>query len=325
MVAAVMAHDGIPNTNVYTGLHLMNAGLARGKRGPAVDIVAVLGLVADQDADTGKVGELPLEPTYAVETSPGNLQPAWLFDRPLTASEAKPIAAALRAATGADSGTADIAHIWRIPGTLNWPNAAKLARGRSSEPAAVALVGEVGTLTNPDAMAGVLAAVPCKVAALTTPTQIGELPEVADITVSEKSRALLEADGQPDRSAHAASVVEQLAFEGHSVEQATALIMACDGAWTERYPDVEALLRDVARLWGKYGEPHELARGEAAEMVAPLLLGAANDNEPDVEKPSRFQFTWFDNIEEGKLKQTFIKGVFGLREFTTVSGLPGSG
>ncbi|RWP19243.1 MAG: hypothetical protein EOR00_09040 [Mesorhizobium sp.] len=42
-------------------------------------------------------------------------------------------------------------------------------------------------------------------------------------------------------------------------------------------------------------------------------------------KRERFELTWFDDIVEGEPKETFIKGVLGAREFTTVSGLPGTG
>lgn len=42
-------------------------------------------------------------------------------------------------------------------------------------------------------------------------------------------------------------------------------------------------------------------------------------------KKARFELTWFDDIVEGAPKETFVKGVFGNREFTTVSGLPGTG
>jgi hypothetical protein len=57
----------------------------------------------------------------------------------LSVEEAKPLARALRLATGADSGTADVAHVWRVPGTLNWPNAAKIARGRDAIPVPVTI------------------------------------------------------------------------------------------------------------------------------------------------------------------------------------------
>lgn len=49
----------------------------------------------------------------------------------------------------------------------------------------------------------------------------------------------------------------------------------------------------------------------------------ANDNRP---APSgRFSLTWFGDIAPNAVKRTFIKGVFGEGEFTTISGLPGSG
>ncbi|MDK4727455.1 AAA family ATPase [Rhizobium phaseoli] len=42
-------------------------------------------------------------------------------------------------------------------------------------------------------------------------------------------------------------------------------------------------------------------------------------------KRERFDLTWFDEIEEGKPKETILKGWLGVGEFTTISGLPGTG
>jgi KaiC/GvpD/RAD55 family RecA-like ATPase len=47
--------------------------------------------------------------------------------------------------------------------------------------------------------------------------------------------------------------------------------------------------------------------------------------DPDRPSRSRFQTVWFDDIVESAPKVMFIKGAFGEREFTTVSGLPGTG
>src|SRR2546426_3933306 len=119
MVEAIQAHTNTPGANVYSGLHLMRPNLPRGQRGKESDIVAVLGLVADMDSDTGKIGEMPVEPSYVVETSPSNYQAAILLDKPMAPADAKRLAKALQRATGADFGTGDITHIWRIAGTLN--------------------------------------------------------------------------------------------------------------------------------------------------------------------------------------------------------------
>jgi hypothetical protein len=142
MFDAVMAMEGRLHANVYTPLHVMRKDLPAGKRGGKGDIRAVLGLAADMDADTGKAnGALPYPPSLTIESSPGNRQPMWLFNRPLRPAEAEELAKALHAATGSDNGTKDIAHVWRIPGCLNWPNREKVAgRGRSPVPAPVRLL-----------------------------------------------------------------------------------------------------------------------------------------------------------------------------------------
>ena len=51
----------------------------------------------------------------------------------------------------------------------------------------------------------------------------------------------------------------------------------------------------------------------------------ANDNIPGASKPARFDLTWFGDIGDSKPKKSFIKGMLGNGEFTTVSGLPGTG
>lgn len=273
MVDAITAQDGVPGANVYTGLHVMRRGLPRGARGLEKDIAAVLGLVADMDADTGRAGTTPADPSYVVESSPGNFQPVWLFDSPIAPADAKPVAAALKAATGADHGTADITHVWRIPGTLNWPSRKKLERGRSPEPTLATVSAPwTGALYTPTALSSAMPAVPAVRAQAVA--RLDELPDASVIAIDPETRALLEADGQPDRSAHAGRVVEHLAFRGHSAEQAIALVLACKGAWTERYKSEAAIRRDFERLWSKFAPKHDTS----AIHVSKLIANAANKN-----------------------------------------------
>lgn len=280
MVAAIEAHADTPGANVYAGLQVMRRTLARGQRGTADDIVAVLGLVADMDADTGHdAGQYPLPPDMVVETSPGNRQPFWLFSRPVTPSVARAVGRGLKAATGADHGTADVAHIWRVPGTLNWPNKAKLGRGRSAEPATVTLAKPWdGTLTDPAALAVAVASYSTKVD--TGPVELGDLPDVDGLEVSPEAARLLRADDVGDRSAHAARVVEKLAFDGHPAEVAAALFLSASGDWLARYATEERARQDFARLWGRFGQPHAEARQAGEAMVEKLKAKTANDNEP---------------------------------------------
>lgn len=286
MVDAIVAHLDTPNANVYVGLQVMRKGLARGKRGTEADIVAVLGLVADMDGDTGKIGELPVEPNMILETSPGNSQPFWLFDKPIASAEAKHLAVALKLATGADHGTSDVAHVWRVPGTLNWPNTAKLERGRSREPAMVSVLTPWdGSLTSvADFKAKLSPWTPANTNTANTngaTTPIGDPADIDGITVSPKLAELLAADDVGDRSAHAARVVEQAAFEGLSAEEALALFLAATGSWRARYTTEDAARKDFERLWAKYGQCHADRREEDAQGRGDSEAGVGDT--PDAE------------------------------------------
>ena len=150
------------HANVYFAPAVLRQDLPIGQRGKAEDIVAQLGLVIDDDPDTGKPAVLPpIEPSAVVETSPGNRHIHFVFTRPLPPAEAELLARLLHSKCGGDSGTADVAHVWRIPDTLNIPTATKIKRGRSKDPQPVTLT-EDGTLrpVDPDELRRVLDAMP---------------------------------------------------------------------------------------------------------------------------------------------------------------------
>lgn len=285
MVAAIEAHRETVGANVYCGLQVMRRELARGKRGTESDIVAVLGLVADMDSDTGKDGgTYPMPPNMVLETSPGNRQPFWLFDRPLVPSVAKAVAKSLKAATGSDHGTADITHVWRVPGTMNWPNKAKLERGRSPDPATVVVAQPWdGTFTDTTALAVALSQSAGHVVA--APVELGDLPTVDGVEVSLEAADLLGANDVGDRSAHAARVVERLAFDGFAAEVAAALFLSATGDWLGRYPTRHAARADFSRLWGKFAkDTTPVATGAIAALTASKPKREppvpANDNNP---------------------------------------------
>jgi hypothetical protein len=284
MVEAIIAHASTPGANVYCGLHLMRSDLPRGKRGGKADIGAVLGLVCDMDADTGKAGIMPVEPSYIVQTSPGNSQPVILFDGPMRPSEAEALAKALQIVTGSDSGTGDIAHVWRVPGTLNYPNAAKIARGRSPEPVAVsvqtAFAGEVYSEEKLTALLSSYIVVPSADGPHTTFTaRVDTAPLWMRLT--DIGRAVLIADGEPDRSAHAARVVEQLHFEDFTLDETVSLCLERTGKWTGSKPTDVALIKDIERCWEKFAAPKEAETLPNAEAVKNLL----HDNDDDAAIP----------------------------------------
>ncbi len=142
MVHAIAAIADRPHYNAYLALAVFRGDLPNGKKGSQEDILAVLGLVADfDDAEALRWAErLPIPPNYVLETSVGRLQTFHFFATPQQPGEAKPIAECLKAYAKCDHGTADLSHVWRIPGCPNWPNSRKIAGSISREPQLVKVI-----------------------------------------------------------------------------------------------------------------------------------------------------------------------------------------
>jgi hypothetical protein len=128
--------------NVYVPLAVFDPNLSLGKKGGEQQIVASLGLVADFDdaAAANYAGRMPVPASYVIETSRGRFQAFILFDKPVEPTKAKQVARLLKDRTNCDHGTSDISHVWRVPGTLNWPNKRKVDQGRSAAPQMVEVV-----------------------------------------------------------------------------------------------------------------------------------------------------------------------------------------
>ena len=139
MTESIMGFENHPSVNLYAPWSVMRRDLEPCKKGAEGDVIAVLAAVPDLDNDKYQIGGLPVDAPYIVESSPGNFQPVYIFERPLAVADAKPVLAALSDFIGGDNGTKDCSHVWRIPGTLNIPTKSKLARGRSPVPAAVTI------------------------------------------------------------------------------------------------------------------------------------------------------------------------------------------
>jgi len=138
--AQEIAH--LPHYNVYMPLAVFRPDLPSGAKGSEADIVACFGLVADFDDEEAAnwADRLPVPPHYVLETSKGRFQAFYFFKDPVSVAAVKPVAERLKAYARCDHGTSDISHVWRIPGTPNWPNAKKVAQGRPAEPQLVTVV-----------------------------------------------------------------------------------------------------------------------------------------------------------------------------------------
>jgi Protein of unknown function (DUF3987) len=171
MAKEAVDRSEVVNCNVYMALSVLRKSLPHGARGGANDIVAVLGLPIDDDGDTTDPNKRALRPT-AIEpalevttctTPTTNRQPHFLFTNPVPPDRAKELADLLHRKCGGDYGTKDVVHVWRIPGTWNYPNKIKLMRGRPEAPQPVTLTGTSAKRYDPDELRRVLNAMPDRV------------------------------------------------------------------------------------------------------------------------------------------------------------------
>jgi hypothetical protein len=151
---------GDERLNIYCPWALFHPGIPNhgaGSGGREADVVYSFAAVADLDVDKGDSATLSVEASCRLETSPGNFQDFFVFPQPIPFALAKKTALALHRLTSkeddpskrGDSTTKDVSHIWRIPGTLNWPDAVKIARGRDPAPFLVRWARYPGNCVNP--------------------------------------------------------------------------------------------------------------------------------------------------------------------------------
>jgi hypothetical protein len=131
---AMVASDA--GLNVYIEGRLVKRGVRGKKRGELRDTACVFALCVDSDVDNNMAWAPPigLRPTLAVETSPNNHQFWFFFDKALPPVRAQRLGEGLRQAIGCDTDTGNPTQPYRLPGTVNYPNRVKVARGRVVTP-----------------------------------------------------------------------------------------------------------------------------------------------------------------------------------------------
>jgi hypothetical protein len=270
-----------PGRNVYMALSLARADIGRYRKPGGKDIQALLGLVVDFDDHDANRWEtrVPLAPSMVYETSPSRFQAFFLFDQPIHPDEARGLASGLKTATGADSCTSDIAHVWRIPGFLNWPNLKKILEGRATTPCLVRVVRPWdGTLIAPKDLRSAL---PNRALAAPRNASGGNYPgqsQTANLQAPQAApipadlAALIE-NGVPQgkRSDAFFAVVGRLRGSGYDADQIFDLLVEHPDGISEKYRarGEDALRREIDRAYGKVSDR------PATEVFAPAVEAEA--------------------------------------------------
>jgi hypothetical protein len=253
------------HSNVYFAPAVLRKDLARGQRGKAQDIVAVLGLPIDDDGDTGKRATLPpgIGPSIEITTCTNpahNLHLHFVFARPLPLHEASVLAELLHCKCGEDYGTKDVAHIWRLPQTFNHPNELKVEkRGRPAKPQPVTLTGGSFELIDPDEFRRALEKMPDLDDACTAKSDGDGRPHKGDSTDRDEIIGrlpgwlidLVESEPVLDRSGHCFHTMMALMEHGLTVEEVR--LVAQDAPFARKYTargDIDDEIKRVRAKWG---------------------------------------------------------------------------
>jgi predicted P-loop ATPase len=283
------------HVNIYAPWAVFRNDLERGAKGDEQHVVATLALVADLDNDKRELSltALPVEAPYVIESSSGNFQPVFPFSRALANGEAKALAVSLSDFIGGDAGTKDLSHVWRVPGTLNWPNKKKLQRGRSPEPQPVRVAKPfTGTLVDPATLQAALA--PGKPNGKAKGKAKGTGNEALDRLLKlcgAELTALLRAvpAANEDRSATAFRIMRKLIRKDFSDAEIKMLIEAYPQGAGARYAEGKDLEADIERIrqkvrggWTSATQPTWLAtciteNGRPMSTLANVMIALRND------------------------------------------------
>lgn len=254
--------------NVYAPLAVMRPDLPPSNKGSEKDVVAVLGFVADFDNGLGAnyLERCAIKPSYAIETSPNNVQAGFLFNEPLTIKSendrayAKQLALKLtQSCEGADTCGSDLSHVWRISGLPNHPNKKKLNSGRNLEPFKTRAVKNYDNHNVTISDVAMLSKSPQE-EVKSSITIEPEYKEPIDFqTLRERGQAdlidTIKNKHFGDRSEMVASVVSRLMKLGHGTGDIIELIRNHPEGIGERYnSDVSRIQDDVMRIASKWFE-----------------------------------------------------------------------
>ena len=115
--------------NIYYSPSIRKPNLGKKERGGLDTITQALGFVVDCDTPNSfnqwkiNAEEVNLTPSYVVQTSSKRVQLVYLFSKPTKDFELwKKYAERLVKHFECDSATKDLAHVFRVPNTTNYPN-----------------------------------------------------------------------------------------------------------------------------------------------------------------------------------------------------------
>lgn len=275
--------------------HVNETPLSFTKRASKEDIVACPFLHIDVDPRDGK--ELVAErsrilsllesppadvphPTVIIDSG-GGFQALWKLESPLSVEEAEARNKWLADRLGGDRGATDASRILRLPGTVNYPNEKKQAKGRVAAPAKLIRFADYAVYSADD--------FGTEATRETADVEVewGELPEVDVTDLADLLKEWVEFIMSPpegDRSKQVAQVINHLNEEKFSIEKIAAVLLYPEFKISERHrekPDPEKFVKEeierllfkkpMASLIEKFEGHIDDEKGEESKNTEPRL------------------------------------------------------
>jgi hypothetical protein len=231
--------------NVYLEARTLDPGVDRKSRGEKAATLGVWAMVVDSDADIGKAATLAVKPSLVVSTSLSNAHLWLLLDAPVAWDKAEAVGLTIKATAGGDGDSCVPTGCYRVPGSINYPNAAKQARGRTvAEP--VSIVGPINGAIKFDDLAKVYPPRANGVNPASSSTGGIDIydPRIPDdlrelIVAGSGPGMLFNAAGAPDRSETFATVVVRGLWDywGASADQIYDLLASYPAGIAQKFYD----------------------------------------------------------------------------------------
>jgi hypothetical protein len=276
--------DARAGRNVYIETRTVRPGRLRERkpgRGKRDATIGLFAFVIDSDADKGRAGRVDHIDGGAsaiIETSPGNRHIWLLLHRALSAADAKRLGDMIRKGTGADHNTGTVTQPYRIPGTPNYPDAKKRARGRVVVPTRlIAVTDKLWGPTNIEAAfsTGETQAAKTQPARKTTGAlkHTGPTRGTPRLVAAVKRKLAAKVTAGTDRSAQFQSAVNAAVRAGMTVDQFEDLARRHSSGCVSKYLENGDRLRaEIDRSWSKTEETKETGPAPDASIDGAELL-----------------------------------------------------
>lgn len=229
-------------------------------------------------------------PPTLVNWSGNGWQALWRIEGDISPEEVEAVNKGLIAAFGGDASTANVDRLLRVPGTRNYPNAAKRARGRVEQLAEIELT-DSGAITPAAKLLeffGRTSAYTRTAAAQSAPLQLGKVvpqtPDSLGIPVGDGLRLLIEEPTGDDRSADTFGFACEALRRHITPEQIAGVLTNPENAISAHCLDqrdparaarraVENALQqdDVARRIRQRSEDRVIAEGDESFLEVPVM------------------------------------------------------